>query len=638
MPQCISQQDQSAWLNTMTKCTHKRCTWYFGVICTHHQWLTELSCLSTEFSPEVIKQYLPYCGRSILAKAQLYRWILSTTGRTWLVEVGDAYGLQNLSPASLVSGYTTVDTTYKAPTCLTAAHTALWTDSFQQVVGYCGFTRATQRTGNAARPWEYSESERSMIALGFETIGYNLTGRSIGAGDYFDKECFCTSFTINPNHEPCSTSSQLDLTKERLWLDATCGPKSLPDNWTDKLKTTDFAYIPIEDWRWPTCVTDMPRDVIDLTDQCATDACDRDPSGYCQVKHTVDRACFCRNVNYDSGFGSCHVFEGRTDYVEWLHGLCGDVQDWHGLPDDWRELTEPSALEMIPWRWTVKPTDNARTTCASMEWKLGSFVLVNMATFLVVLLRQSQESRRIAHDSSLQSDPLSWIITGILIAAVQLLANGVNAYLVQKTPGYEDVLVVQLMLLWCSMPRLGWLMILPIGGVQQFKMINFSAAASSLIAEAILQGFSLYYMVLTVRYGLEHKLYLRNLENVEGGQSAKIMYAGALLWLIIISVASVQSMRALLRMNGLTESERVDSPGLRRPFIVKSTVTRETPLMRSEARMHKTYGTVPVEREDDRGSQQSFANLYAATTIVMLLLWVAQWLFWGGFIGLSSEE
>lgn len=80
MPQCIAQQDQSAWLKAMTACTHTRCTSHFGFICTHHQWLTELSCLSTEFSPSAIQDYLPYCTRSILAKAQLYHWIRNVTG------------------------------------------------------------------------------------------------------------------------------------------------------------------------------------------------------------------------------------------------------------------------------------------------------------------------------------------------------------------------------------------------------------------------------------------------------------------------------------------------------------------------------------------------------------------------------
>jgi hypothetical protein len=105
-----------------------------------------------------------------------------------------------------------------------------------------------------------------MVALDSETVSYDLTGHWLRYGNYFDKECFCSAFTIDPEEEPCSGPGQIDLTKERLWINATCGSTSLPDNWTDELKTTEFAYIPTEDWHWPMCVADMPKQVIKLTD------------------------------------------------------------------------------------------------------------------------------------------------------------------------------------------------------------------------------------------------------------------------------------------------------------------------------------------------------------------------------------
>ncbi|KAJ5729801.1 uncharacterized protein N7483_004309 [Penicillium malachiteum] len=283
MPQCIAQQDQSAWLSTMTKCTKRRCTRHFGVICTHHQWLTQLSCLSTSFSPDVIASYLPYCDRSILAKAQLYSWIRTITGRTWMVEVGDANGLQNLSPSSLAEGYAAVDIISNAPKCLTGSTSSVSREPFRYVIASCGFTSTSQDTGNAARPWEYSGSLHSMVALDFETVGYDLVGARIKDGDYFDKDCFCGVFTINLEQEPCTRSEKLDITKECLWINATCGSTSLPDGWADTLMTTQFSFIPIEDWQWPMCVADMPKDVIELTDQCATDACEVDSSGYCNT-------------------------------------------------------------------------------------------------------------------------------------------------------------------------------------------------------------------------------------------------------------------------------------------------------------------------------------------------------------------
>ncbi|KAF2802260.1 uncharacterized protein BDZ99DRAFT_512554 [Mytilinidion resinicola] len=678
MPQCIAQQDQSTWLSTMTKCTGKRCTSHFGVICTHHQWLTQLSCLSTGFSPDVIKGYLPYCSRSVLAKAQLYRWVRSITGRTWLVDVGDANELQNLSPASLAEGYAAANVIYKAPTCLTGSVSALLMEPFQHVMASCSFTSTTRHTGNAARPWEYSGSLRSMVSLDFETVGYDLTGHSVGYGDYFDKECFCGAFTIDPKREPCSGPGQIDWTKERLWINATCGSTSLPDNWTDLLKTTEFAYIPIEDWHWPTCVTDMPKQVTGLTDKCATDACEIDSSGYCKVKRAVDRACFCHNISYDSCGGSCHIFETRIDYVKWLHGLCGSVQDWHGLPDNWRQLAALTPRDMIPWRWTIKPSNKSDTApitrlgpieatekCASNEWKLGSFALVNIAPFLAAFLSRRTGIYRIARGFLWHSHPEGWISTGILIAALQLLANWFNAFLVQNTPGYEDVPVIQLMFLWCSMPRPAWLLVLLIG-LQPFEAMNFSAATSFLFAEMILQFLSSYYMILTVDYGREHNFYLGDMESLERGGSAKNMYTGALMWLIIISVAFLLSMQTIRMKDRLTGSGNLDLPKWQRSKQTtsnvaewptaqsnehrtragyelphgkgKSRASAETSLMRSEGGNYTVYGTLPVQNQSDSVSQKAFAKLHAVTALSMLLLWIAQWLFWDGFIGLSSED
>ncbi|KAF2690498.1 hypothetical protein K458DRAFT_439447 [Lentithecium fluviatile CBS 122367] len=553
MPQCIAQQDPSPWLSTMTGCTGKQCTHHFGAICTHHQWLTQASCLSTGFSSDI-----------------LYRWIRDMTGRTWLVDVGDANELQNLFQGSLSKGYAAVSVTQHAPTCLKGSVSALSMESFQHVMASCSFTSTTQHTGRADRPWQY--------------------------------QCFCRTFTIDTEKEPCSGPGHLNWTQEQLWIYVTCGPTSLTNNWTDSL-----------------------RRVTGLVHHCATDACGLDSSGYCKVKRTVDRACICRNINFETCGGSCQIFETRIAYVEWLHNLCSDVQDWRGLPENWRGLPEnwrqlaaPTALDMIPWQWTIKPS-NDWNKCASNEWKLGSFILVNAATFLAALHRRGAGFHPFAPRFPRLPYLSSWFSTGMLIAALQLLANLVNVILIQGTLGYEDIPVTQLILLWCSMPRLAWLTFLLIG-LQPFDVIDFSAAKSSLFAEIIFQALSAYYMVLTVNYGRKHNFYFGSLESAERGQSAKIMYAGALLWLVISTVAFVWSIRVARRMNRVTGSGETSS------------------LVSGERNYTTMYGTLPVRSQDYLSCQKELAKLYAITAMNMLLLWFAQWVFWGGFIGLSAEE
>lgn len=361
-----------------------------------------------------------------------------------------------------------------------------------------------------------------MIPLSYEAVGYDLTGHDISEGRYFDKNCFCSYFTTDPENEPCSESRGIGLITERLWINATCGSSSSPKNWTDTIQTTDFGYIPLEDWHWPKCVADMPNQVTSLPDQCAAETCELDSDGYCsEIKPEIDRACVCHNISYDSCGGSCHVFESRIDYIEWLRGMCGDVEDWHGLPDDWSRLAAPTTLDMIPWKWTVKPSDTTGNR-ASNRWKLGSIALVNVATLLAVFFSQGDGLRRIAH----RWRPRFWYSKGSLIAVSQILANYINTLLVQKTPGYEDVPVAQLMLLWCTMPRLlTWLPILLVG-VQPFEAMNLSAVGSCLLAEVLLQGLSSYYLLMTVKYGIEHNFYFGGLENAERVWAARSMYHG----------------------------------------------------------------------------------------------------------------
>ncbi|KAL6835686.1 hypothetical protein J3E69DRAFT_352205 [Trichoderma sp. SZMC 28015] len=612
MPQCIAQQDHDTWLEAMTKCTQKRCTSQFGVICTHHQWLTELSCLSIEFSPDVLREYLPYCSRSILAKAQLYHWTRNITGRSWFVDVGDANGLTNLWPSSLPKGYAGIGALNHAPTCLTTSQSASSNEKFQYSVASCVFTATPQHIGNAERPWEYSQSLKSMTALDFVTAGYSLARGYLPSGEYFDKDCFCNVFTLDFEQEPCSASA-LDMTKERLWLNSTCGSVSLPDNWTNDLKTTGFAYMPIEHWKWPTCVTDMPNKVTNLVDQCATDACEiSSPGGYCNVKRAVERSCLCHDISYDSCGGSCRVFEGRIDYLHWLHDLCGSVEGWHGLPSNWRQLTNPSRLEMIPWRWSLKPdseTEQTTQTCASNEWKFGSITLVNMGPLLLsTILINAKAFRRIVRRPILQS----WLSVAFCTASLQLFANLLITLLVVSVPGYENVPFTGLMMLWGTMPRVSWLTTIFPSVVKPSRSISLSEISSVLLGEVLLQCLSAPYMLLTIKYGLEHNLYFRSLESTEGGNSAKIMYNGALLWLIS-SLVLLWAIHTTFNM--LTNSNQV-APN----------VTDElTPLISHRSTLSNDYK-----------SKAYYPFSIAVSS--QFLIWLSQCFFWVGFISLSSKQ
>jgi hypothetical protein len=610
---------------------------------------------------------MAYCSRSVLTKTQLYLWIRQNTGRKWLVDVGDANKLEYLTPRSLSQGYADVEVTEKAPRCLTGSVSTRSMESFENIMASCSFTSSSEHTGNVARPWEYSESFNSIIALDFETVGYDLVQGSIGYGEYFDKACLCDTYAMDAHREPCQGADLLDLTKERLWMYATCGPTYLPRNWADSLKTTGFAYIPTEQWRWPKCVADMPSQVTRLTDTCATNACERDARGYCRVKRTVDRACVCRGINYDSCGGSCQFFDTRMDYVKWLHDLCGEVQDWNGLPVDWRHLAAPTSHDLVPWQWTVTSTspsnttfptlpdrNNVTQTCPSNDWKLGSIVLINIATALAVFFGRRSG---VQHSTN-------WALKGISIAILQILANWFNAMLVQTTLGFEDVPIIQLMLLWCTLPRLTWLPT-AIVGVQPFKAVNFSAAASSLLAEIVLQVVAFYYMLTTMGYGLEHNLYFGGMKGVVRETPATLMYYGAAVWLLTHAAAFVLLVLCIPGMDVPTESYRSDLPSSHRTQHTSSTIVEEAVAQFDEhssligknvasqwTNKNKNssstgvtgdkwaaYGTFANKAHNEIYiSPKALVRPYLVIVAIMFVLWIAQWMFWAGFIRLSTEE
>lgn len=657
MPQCIAQQDHTEWLNAMTRCTHRQCTRHFGVICTHHQWLTELSCLSIGFSPSLISMYLPFCSRSILAKSQLIHWIRTITGRTWLVEVGDTNGLYSPSPMSLAGGYTTVGVISKAPTCLVESIFDPSAETFQHVIASCSFTSDTQHTGNAARPWEYRESQHTMVALDFETAGYDLTGYRVAYGDYLDKRCFCEMYRTGMSTEPCLESG-LSLTRERLWLNATCGPQTLPADWTKGLQTTTYAYIPMENWRWPDCVTDMPNEVIGLVDRCTTDACELDAEGYCNIRRAVDRACFCRSMSYERFQGPCHKFEARINLVGWLQNVCGEVAGWHGLPKHWRQLAAPTTTEMIPGQFIITPSNpgprhsRSASMCTSTKWKLGFLVLINLATLFAGLYSQTARHN---HEC-----PQSWLLHGLAIAALQFAANWINAALVQATAGYESVSTVQLSLLWCTIPRLTWLTMLFVIR-RPFQRASLHTVWSFVFAEVILQALSARPMMQTINYGLQHRFYSNGMARLEGVPASQYVYLGAAMWLVVMVVTSALLLQAAHQTIFQPEPQ---ASGLSPPITAKNFMSaineqwvkfeemlahcwlhgscegEERPLAYGSCQAYAGYGTIPTDDQEHNISllERRVVRLALIAGIGMLLLWIAQWIFWTGFILLSLNE
>lgn len=194
------------------------------------------------------------------------------------------------------------------------------------------------------------------------------------------------------------------------------------------------------------------------------------------------------------------------------------------------------------------------------------------------------------------------------------------------------------MLLWCSLPRPTFFVLFRLVMKPPFTRLSMSVALSSLVSEVLLQSISVYYMARTVRYGFLHDFYSGALENVEGGESAGLMYTGAILWLIIFVVVVLLGVAQLIRAydleqwvgaiyNHCSSTERE----------LENTNSETTPLMGQE---RVQYGTIPGTRnwEAPMVSRDTLVVFLMCCVGVTLCLSFTQWLFWSGFIGLSSDE
>jgi hypothetical protein len=317
---------------------------------------------------------------------------------------------------------------------------------------------------------------------------------------------------------------------------------------------------------------------------------------------------------------------------------------------------------MIPWQWSIKPESaEPSRTSGSTEWKIGSLVFINSATLLAGFL--GLKPRKWLYLRSLRSQ--SWFMTGIMITALHICANWINAIMIQSIPGYEQVPITQLVLLWCSMPRSTWITALLVG-VRSSKATSSTTIASPIFAETILQALLAYHIMTAVMYGQEHSFYSQGMARLETAPSARFMYAGALMWVVVALVILVSLVQATRRPNvSSTKDVEVDTTSKRpttherAPNTAKQLVISfnkrwgrlEEALARRWAdttwdgrdvpttiQTYTVYGTLPVTKPNTQIVKKTTVRLSMIAITGLSLLWTAQWLFWAGFIGFSMEE
>jgi hypothetical protein len=133
----------------------------------------------------------------------------------------------------------------------------------------------------------------------------------------------------------------------------------------------------------------------------------------------------------------------------------------------------------------------------------------------------------------------SWIWTWLIPLSLQLGANALIATIYKATPGYGfGFQIYDLFLFWTTRPRLSWIVLAALIniGAEDDKNGHWEAAAkSSMIAELFLLLISTYYMGLTANFARIQGFYTVHSTAI---QSAKLMYAGALMSLIFVFVTT----------------------------------------------------------------------------------------------------
>lgn len=373
-------------------------------------------------------------------------------------------------------------------------------------------------------------------------------------GTYLEQDEFC-GLAHYKKTCPNACTTGLGPTENLLWWNSTCGDQDLPNNWKDLLIVglPSNAYLngSIEA---PSCAASQDscnNYIISLQDKCSSTRCILDADDQCTSNATfLNQECFCAPLGFDTGCpgacpGACKAWDEQQTFRSWVFNECRNLTGWGGL--HYSQLDSNGVVwianDFIPWDWRVKPDQcpnglEADYQCPSNAAKLGSFAAANAAMLIAVpLIGRRTFINKITMGLFGRADSKFWTTSAIIVVLLHLLGNLINAALVRATPGFGHVPIGYLMLLWCTRPRVAWFSVFLIN-FQAPQAMYFSVAASSLLAELVLQLISLYYMVLVASFAAKKGYYHEGkLDGLPWKNHALTMYAGALLWLIIIVFA-----------------------------------------------------------------------------------------------------
>jgi len=282
----------------------------------------------------------------------------------------------------------------------------------------------------------------------------------------------------------------------------------------------------------------------------------------------------------------------------WMESMCNGsylslFSDYNDMArEDWEQY-------LLPWNWTVQALNStgvvvSQPTCPKTPLYLGSFVIENLFFLLFIAFLTWAKLRWLQGEDhgegwvqnvqklAVLITPFTWTkdrivnlfriffkgngegvdkavtsaMLALFMASLQLVSNLISAYIIKSHPGYGHIPLPLLMLLFCARPRLAFLAclfsLLPNKWIiHLFKIRDprrelraqrtiAEIALSSAASEIIMQGLASYSLGRAAHVGAQKRFYyVGHLWPYWRGKDARILYLGALFWLIACVVILV---------------------------------------------------------------------------------------------------
>lgn len=298
-----------------------------------------------------------------------------------------------------------------------------------------------------------------------------------------------------------------------------------------------------------------------------------------------ENACYCNTFTAHECPGLCLAGHESNDYLSYVLPACEEVRknntgtlkyadgslisttltNWTSVWADYNNLSSTAYLRLLPWSWgiyadlgeianvTANLARNGRDTslehCPTVITALAPFAVVNAVVLVVSLF-----ICKIGGDRGRKGGKW-WPVSALLAVAINMLSNVINALLIRRTAGYNHVPLGSLILLWCTRPRLAWLVVLSVWTAKLHSKdwtSRVQTAVTALLAEIMLQVTAAFYFGLTMQHAIVNTFFrARHLDYTPHGTDALIMYSGALAWSVLTGIAFVCGILVFMPVIGI---------------------------------------------------------------------------------------